>query len=84
MMTSAYHQHASLCQQGRGVPDRVQDDFHGKVVKMVSDTNRDRLWTILETELPEQLHQPVKDEEHSICGVTSTFISLSLQNRDLS
>lgn len=43
MMTSAYHQHASLCQQGRGLPDRVQDDFHGKVVKMVSDTNSDQL-----------------------------------------
>lgn len=43
MMTSAYHQHASLCQQGRGVPDRVQNDFHGKVVKMVSDTNSDQL-----------------------------------------
>ena len=48
------------------------------------DTNSDQLWTILETELPEQLRQPVKDEEHSICGVTSTFISLSLENRDLS
>lgn len=56
---------SAYVQQGRKMPERVQNDFQLNVIKIVSGTERGQLSIILKIQPPEQLHLPRTKQSHT-------------------